>query len=325
MTSPDMPSQPSSNLLVHVGYHKTGSTWLQEGLFQNGRYGFKTVDGRHPANFGWKFIYGGRRGLRSIFDFDIEAVRHEYTSLIKDTQEHIVISNEAFVGHMFNGGILAREHAVNLADTFPDAKILIVTRRQKDLIRSIYSDFLEGGGACSLQQFLQPGNDGQIPLFSAEYAKFHHLVRMYKYLFGSGQVLVLPYELLRKDAKAFIQAIAKFSGLPALGDSELNAICSSTANVSSNSRFAFLASFPRINLVGARTNNNGKAALGLRSLRRYSVYYGAKSLPKAYSDRKVSRMIAYIDQQLGSTFIDSNRKLQTMVEWKLADFDYEVD
>jgi hypothetical protein len=58
-----------------------------------------------------------------------------------------------------------------------------------------------------------PPSEGRIPLFSIKSLEYDVMVRCYFDLFGKDNVLVLPFELLKKDQAGFVKRIGEFIGL----------------------------------------------------------------------------------------------------------------
>jgi hypothetical protein len=94
-----------------------------------------------------------------------------------------------------------------LAALFPTAHILIVTRGFRSMILSSYSQYVRSGGLESLAALCASGG-------SAAAAKqapwnYDHLIGLYRRAFGEAKVILLPYELLRDDAAAFVGEISR--------------------------------------------------------------------------------------------------------------------
>ncbi len=81
-----------------------------------------------------------------------------------------------------------------LAESFPDAHVLIVTRGFRSMILSSYSQYVRVGGTDDLETQVWQG--GENPW------RYDELIAMYRARFD-GRVIVLPYELLARDPVAF--------------------------------------------------------------------------------------------------------------------------
>jgi len=196
--------------LLHIGYHKTGTTWLQRHVFPKGKAGF--------------FLVAGPDALRpslvqvDAFDFGPELVREAFQPGIKKAQARNLVpvfSHERLSGNPHSGGYDSKQIADRLAATFPEARILVVIREQRNMLLSIYKQYVRMGGAASFRQYVTlPTGVGRVPVFRFEFLEYHRLVGHYRGLFGAEDVLVLPYELLAKDPASFLGRIGEFLGAP---------------------------------------------------------------------------------------------------------------
>lgn len=206
--------QLSNNIkgpLIHIGYHKTGSSWLQQLFFNNPLFGFLSPFEREKE-IGEYLIY------HNSLDFSIEDCKNYFIPGInKAIGDGLipVISYERLSGNPHSGGYDSKEVANRLAQVFPTAKVLIVIREQKSMILSIYKQYVIDGGACSLDRYLYPPScgKGRIPLFSFDHFKYHRLIECYIDLFGKSNILVLPYEILKDNPSQFLASIIKFCGI----------------------------------------------------------------------------------------------------------------
>jgi hypothetical protein len=200
--------------LIHIGYHKTGSSWLQRFVFSA------------KAGAGFMRFSKGRAGpINTLIvspnplDFDPDAARQTFAGLVGDAAERglrPVISSERLSGHPFTGGYDSKELAERLATTLPDGRVLIVIREQREMLLSTYRQYVRAGGVWSLGQFLDPPVDTRtrVRLFDSNHFAYHRLIETYQRLFGEERVLVLPYELLRSEPGRFVTQIAHFAGVP---------------------------------------------------------------------------------------------------------------
>jgi hypothetical protein len=73
------------------------------------------------------------------------------------------------------------------------------------MLRSLYGQYVAIGGWVDFDRFLRSDAPGLA--WDPDHLAFHRLVELYLDLFG-GRVLVLPYELLRRDPRAFLEGLA---------------------------------------------------------------------------------------------------------------------
>lgn len=200
------------DLIIHIGFPKAGSTWLQEEVFteQHGFFAPWTVG---TADAVEAFT------LCNQYTFDPEATYKRFQDGIREAAErHLipVISHEDLTGNAFFGshydGYLTAER---IHSTFPEAKIFIVIREQRSMILSGYQQYIREGGKLRLPQYL-----GTIPIrpgfrspLRKDFFEYDQIISRYQSLFGRESVLVLPIELLREDPSAFCSKLAEFVGL----------------------------------------------------------------------------------------------------------------
>ncbi len=185
-------------MLIHIGFHKTGTTWLQQRYFS-----------RHPGlsvamhqSAVWEQLV---RPHALVFDAAKVATVESAPSP--------VISSERLSGNPHSGGYDSKEIADRLFATFPHAKILVVIREQRSMLNSLYRQYVRAGGVCRLREYLDPVRDGRMPLFRYEFLQYHHLIEYYQATFGEHQVCVLPYELFDTNRPAFLNAICDYAGV----------------------------------------------------------------------------------------------------------------
>lgn len=201
----------SHPLLIHIGYHKTATTWLQEHLFRNAALGFAVRNGADRILR--EFV------TRPPFAFDparTQATLLKHGLDMPVTAQVAVITQERLSGSPHTGGYDSQTIANRLNQVFPEARILIVIREQQAMILSGYKQYVRNGGRQSLGLYLSPPDNGanHIPAFRYEFFEYHQLIQYYQALFGPDRVLVLPYELFVKTPRDFVERILSFCGLP---------------------------------------------------------------------------------------------------------------
>jgi hypothetical protein len=194
--------------LLHIGYHKTGTTWLQRYVFGDSETGFSQM--------------GGAQRLIAVnaFDFRQRRIRKQMERQMGRAQGKglvPVLSSERLSGEPQFGGYDSELIADRLATVFPNARILVVVREQTSMFLSIYKEYIRRGGAASLRQYLATPRDGYwLPQFRFAFLEYHRLIRYYQDLFGAESVLVIPYELLRTQPDTFLRQIGEFVDVPAI-------------------------------------------------------------------------------------------------------------
>lgn len=187
--------------LLHVGYPKAGSTFLQAWF------------DAHPQ---LAHHYGAIAGFR-----DMHAIAREGAT--RAAVRYRVTSNEEFCAPRPDAGGNAvdyeqpRELGVAesqlrvcsmLAGLFPNATVLIVTRGFRSMIVSSLSQYARSGGTIDPYELLRSSANEPDPRWD-----YDRLIGAYRRAFGEGNVIVMPYELLRDDAGAFTRTLAERLGI----------------------------------------------------------------------------------------------------------------
>src|SRR5438876_1982040 len=112
-----------SPVLLHIGYHKTGSGWLRRKFFVDPQTGFGSIGKagtRHPVR---------RLVAARPLEFDPQVARSEFEPLLERVAAQgllPVVAFERLSGHPFSGGYDSKEIADRLFRTFPEGKGLVV-------------------------------------------------------------------------------------------------------------------------------------------------------------------------------------------------------
>lgn len=196
---------------LHIGYHKTGSTWLGRHVFADRAAGFSVAV--RPRELHSDFV------AVNPFGFAPEPVAERFEPRLREARNQglvPVLSHERLSGNPHSGGHDSKSIADRLAAAFPDARVLIVIREQRSMLVSLYKQYVKRGGAASLSRYVgMPPARGPIPAFRFDFLEYHRLVSHYRDLFGAANVLVLTYELLRSDPHDFLGRLGAFASAPA--------------------------------------------------------------------------------------------------------------
>jgi hypothetical protein len=310
------------DLLVHIGFHKTASTWLQRELFDFDSRQFCPLCPDRMANAG-KFI--GRHFVRdresrllSSFDLNTRVVRDEVAGVLEqvDLAGRIpVISYERLSGNPHAGSFDARLIADRIRAAFPRARMFCVIREQADMIVSTYFQYLKIGGTDSLRNYLARSYDGRRPGCSPSAFVYVDLIRYYREIFPPERVLVLPYEMLRDNATQFLQRIGDFTGtdIAALAD---------RARVSHNPRREdFLVTrFPLLNLFRCKSSVNNYSPLYLPGAE--YLLRGVDALIPLSNQRHQRRVRRRVEAIIGDRYAASNRELSELIGIDLSRYGY---
>jgi len=230
-----------------------------------------------------------------------------------------------------------------LQTCFPDARILLIVRRQDRFAESVYSLYLQRGGTASIQDFLgyHSGNFDDVGRYDPDRGRYtlpriglnvHILdfcafVTSYRKTFGEDKVLVLPLELLSDDRDAFLGRIGAFMGLaiPNLPESKrVNARLNRQA--ARIARFVNFFSKDNQHLLGLfpvkvdKSKSSPLKKLMPKPLRDLRSFYRAISRASRASN---DRLLTESEQQaLLRLHRDANRRLADLIQIDLSKYGY---
>jgi hypothetical protein len=166
-------------VVIHVGLPKAASSFLQRHIFPN------IKDSK---------VFGN---LNTEFNFDIKL----------DKDKLNIISSEQLFGRPNSSKKSAGgyEIAKRLQGMFPNAKVIVVLRKNRDKwIKSLYGEYIKAGGAAEFDSWYENVFDKD-SLDQESYVK--HLRSLF------DEVLVCSFEDLIKDHKKFVSDICNFIGV----------------------------------------------------------------------------------------------------------------
>lgn len=189
--------------LVHIGYHKSATTWFQKVYYpkvDNARYVDRKLVQRAFLD-------------DSALHWQADAARR---ILGVNAGTRLILCEEGLSGYLHNGGLfgcLSKDMVPRLQAAVPGAHIIAFIRRQPDIIAGCYTQYIRGGGTFSVNRYLWPlrflshGAESRyykIPRFSFEHFEYLPLLRHYVEMFGRDHVHVFPYEALHDNVDRFL-------------------------------------------------------------------------------------------------------------------------
>jgi len=197
-----------SDVYLHIGLHKTATTTLQQQFFPmctdlDYLVG-ASVDQFTQHVISTDPIYYDAQHGRSL----LEPLFHE--------NRPALISRESFSGSLYAGvGSPNLDHRSpilhNLKSALPEAKVIVVLRKQDDLARSVYREYLKMGGSVPIRDFFG-FNDVMRPIFPLDRFRYSAYVDELHAIFPSG-VLVLVFEEFLATQSAYLQRLCTFLGI----------------------------------------------------------------------------------------------------------------
>jgi hypothetical protein len=188
-----------AKVILHAGFHKTGSTAVQEFARKN-RQALLAAGIRYPAYPEWaraestahhEFAHA-IAGTSKVFDErSLRRLVDEWLAAASPG-EKLLISAEAISRHLGPARGVSwperrREYVRNLAGSFAghDAEIVVVLRRQDDFVRSLYFEFILKGGRRGRLEFAECRRK-----VHRSWMRFEENLRIYSECFPAVNVLV---------------------------------------------------------------------------------------------------------------------------------------
>jgi hypothetical protein len=305
--------------LVHIGYHKTATSWLRKRLFDRADMGFRLYPRGKVSTLFVKV---------PLLGFDAARCRQAIDPWLSETQSRglvPVLSHVRLSGYFASGGFDSQLIADRLAVVLPKAKVLIVVREQRATVMSTYHQYVREGGASTLSAYLDPRQEGsfRVPGFDLAFFAYDRLVAYYVGLFGAANVLVLPYELCSHDPFEFLSRIVEFAN--AHGTQRVSTLDTSRVNVAPST--LAIAGLRIVNLV-FRANplhptpiapSRAASWLGTR------VVLGLDGpLTHRLSRGLMARQRARVTRRIGSFYEASNARLRDLTGLDLARYGYAL-
>jgi len=316
--------------LIHIGLHKTGTSWLQVHLFANPDMPFWTAapesmkKRKSRAKFGsYEFYRAADGNMLREDQFDAAQARSAIGVAIVPENRCLVVSNERLSGHPMSNGMDRSAICNRLYETLPNARVLIVVREQRAMILSNYMQYLKYGGPRSITGFLAPEHDARAPGLDPCYWDYDRLVELYHRRFGAGNVLVLPYEMLRKAPQDFVARICRFAGVEPPRQALAAA---SRENASQNYLTAVGLRLLSPVIRSSRGNGFAPSLLGRRVGQ--AVHLGLQKylgllVPRALNEHVKARLLARV-APMAERYRHSNQRLQKLTGLDLRPYGYAL-
>lgn len=298
-------------LLLHPGFHKTATSWLQGSVFAEPRL-FRSLMTHEQID---ELLVRPHD-----FDFKPEAARAHIAALREGSKPGVVdvISSEILSGNIIMGSRDSLALAKRLASSSPDARVLLTVRSQLPIMKSVYLQYIKRGGRLDIEEYLTFKPEPGYFLFDPGVLAFDRLAEAYAEYFGAQNVLVLPQELLSRDRGRFLRLLFDYVGhAESEAENELRHVSAvgvspptsgigllRVANAFRQSPFN-PGSSGRLNAVGTMIQSAG-----------YRWTFG-----EARADGRIENVIK---SALAGKFGASNLRLQRFVPVDLAALGYEV-
>ena len=303
-------------VFIHAGYPKCASTYLQKTVFPMlGNYSNMAFAPRDEKYY----------PLRNDFDpAEFRRLVEKHTVNRDDTKDHLILSCEdwaellskefekvffEFNGldrarHSFSNEVIAR----NFKAAYPDAHILFVIRNPVSYVVSRYKMLYRGAKTSKpVDAFLKDLTEG-----------YDLAIQRCQTLFGADHVHVVPFELIKSDAAAFVNQVTGLidpSASVPVSDERVNA----APDLRSTVEYERLKKTVRFKLE--KNGNSPLARIAYVFARAWMAATVSPRLKKQYGDELFK---VQVQPEAAGLFIESNRQVQELTGLDLKSFGYRT-
>lgn len=195
-------------LYIHVGLHRTATTFLQLEVFPKLK-GINYIPQRKIYSTILREI-----SMKDQLVFSEEKTKNQLSNYF--TEDRNLISAESLCGSPFIQYTNRSNILRKIYNMFPEAKIIVGVRAQKDIIASIYKYYVKIGGIKKFSDFIAPYKDITEPisntydLLDLDTYKYSNYLEKIESLFSRKNMYIYVYENLIKNKSEFIKGILDF-------------------------------------------------------------------------------------------------------------------
>ncbi|ELS00033.1 sulfotransferase domain-containing protein [Gloeocapsa sp. PCC 73106] len=309
-------------LLIHIGYPKTASSWLQKSIFNNKDLGVVAPWGQ------------GKQAVEAINYFyypdDLNfTVADTYCHFLPgieqaNLQNLVPILSHEYLSVRIGAISYPKLVADRLAQVFPEAKILLFIREQKKIILSTYQEYIKNQGVQTLEQALDENNytDGKLPAVRPSLYKYDVLISYYQQLFGKDQVLVIPFELFKSNNLDVVIKILDF--VDAKYESNSLSFIDTKSSINSSYKLAGIPIRRKISqLVGQQEVDNSRRNSRIIFFNRVNKFINY-FLPEALEEKQKKYLEKVVKQYVKDMFNESNQRTSELIGVDLAKLGYSI-
>lgn len=189
-------------IICHIGFPKTGTTFLQKNIFTK-------ID---------RITYKDDRQINRIFYdviekdetiYDLLSLKIELRIIQKESPQNMLLSYEPLTGHHYKTSFPNRTQIARRLKEIGISKIIITIRNQVDVLESTYKQYVKSGGVLKFSEYFD-FTLAENKYFNIEYFNYFNIIQLYSSIFGRENVLVLQHENLTYENQLFFNNLFDF-------------------------------------------------------------------------------------------------------------------
>ena len=184
-------------IYFHIGFHKTGTTYLQNNVFPN-ITGVSYV----PRFAGLDLL----NGLINHENYKKEQTLKLLMPYVKE--DVVVISFEGLVGQPFYSNTELSLRIAQRISLFENPHVIVTIRRQENIIDSLYRQFIQQGGKEYFVDFIDEENQ----IFDFDYCDYNRLISAYEKFIGTENISIFTQEELKQNPNETISRLLNVLG-----------------------------------------------------------------------------------------------------------------
>lgn len=194
---------------IHLGLHKTASTYLQKVFFPLHAEECGYIQLREQAKSFLRYIL-----YTNDFEFDPCTALHILKTEIGDldSTRKMTISDEQFCGSPWDNAKDRQRYFDRLNGIFPEAKYIVVFRNHYEMIESLYLQYIKTGGSATLRQFLSHKSH-PLEFSNGAYLNYDAYIEYIVARSGKENLLLLLYEDMIAKKREFLEDLAQYIGV----------------------------------------------------------------------------------------------------------------
>lgn len=205
---------------IHIGFPKTGTTWVQEEVIPNVP-GMASLGKPELIDPEYRVLFNELVSCNE-FDFSPENFIDRFRRLEEKNREQLpperkkIISFELLSGEIY-AGLDAKQLLDRIKAVFGTPQIIITVRHQNTIIESIFKHYVASGGSLHIREFVYKVMSPSVDIWGNRhlFTKFRYdrMVSYCQEVFGRDKVKVIPFEWIKSAPELFIGAFLGFMGI----------------------------------------------------------------------------------------------------------------
>jgi len=304
-----------TQLVIHIGLHKTGTTWLQRRVFADAKMGFLSTPNGQSNDATDAFI------TVDPLAFNAAKARAGFEPMLQEARSKNlvpVISQERLSSDPSFGGYYFTDVLDRLIETFGEFRLLLTIREQKGMLLALYRQAVRSGGTHSLSQMIGTGNEptGWKSTIRPEYLMYDRMIEHLNARLGEDRVCVLPLELMRSDPKDYMRRLLDFTGANAAIEPGMEAENAGLSPLAT--RLSTVTNrFSRPNPLGP------DQSWRLKLMRRFYWWFD-RFVPKSWSNGTTRRWKETINDRVRGEYAKSNQRTAELTGFDLKELGYDL-